>query len=245
MTLLTEATDVFAATATGGRSAVAFLARYIEGAAKIFTSAHAKAVDDVLAALSDEGWHLSVAAMVDDQAACEPAAFATGFAHDVDVAGVFEAPSLGAAVAGTVRLERAGWSRRLATEWLIGPREFAAVHGKGPAIDRPWGFIALWEWNDAWAAASAAVRRDYDAECDVAFAADLALNVNIAGRHRLDWASSWHHLGVWEAAAPETVDAAMREHERAADFKFTTSRHYIGLRRPLAELIAVPSGRDR
>jgi hypothetical protein len=34
----------------------------------------------------------------------------------------------------------------------------------------------------------------------------------------------------------------MREHERVADFKFTTSRHYLGLRRPLAELIAGGSG---
>jgi hypothetical protein len=235
MTLLTEATDVFAAT-TEGRAAVVFLASYV-GDTNIFTPAHARAVDDVLVALSREGWHLSVAAMIDDQAESEPAAFATGFAHDVDVAGIFEAPSLGAAMDGTVRLEWAGWSRRFSTEWLIGPREFAAVRGSGPAIDRPWGFMALWEWNDAWAAASAAERRDYDAECDIAFAADLALNVNIAGRHRLDWASSWHHLGVWEAATPETVDVAMREHERVADFKFTTSRHYIGPRRPLAELI--------
>src|SRR5579872_7463479 len=77
MTLLTEATDVFAAT-TGGRAAVVFLASYV-GDTNIFTPAHARAVDDVLVALSREGWHLSVAAMIDDQAESEPAAFATGF----------------------------------------------------------------------------------------------------------------------------------------------------------------------
>jgi hypothetical protein len=242
MTLLTEATDVFAAATTGGRCAVVFLARYLPAAPAIFTPDHAGAIDELLAAFAREDWHLSVAAMIDSSPAREATAFATGFAHDVDVAGVFEAPTMAAALEGTIRLEQAGWARRFATQWLVGPREFAAVHGKGPPVERPWGFIALWEWNDAWAAASAAARREYDAECDIAFAADLALNVNIAGRHRLDWASSWHHLGVWEAATPETVDAAMREHERVADFKFTTSRHYLGLRRPLAELIAGGSG---
>jgi len=34
------------------------------------------------------------------------------------------------------------------------------------------------------------------------------------------------------------IDAAMRGHEAAADFKFTTSRHVVGRRRPLADLIA-------
>lgn len=242
MTLLTETTDVFAAATTSGRCAVVFLASYLPTTSGIFTPDHAAAIDDVLGSFSREDWLLSVSAMIEPSAARRPTAFATGFAHGVDIAGVFEAPTMAAALEGTIRLERAGWARRFATQWLIGPREFAAVRGNGPPAERPWGFIALWEWNDAWAAASAGERRQYDAECDIAFAADLALNVNIAGRHRLDWASSWHHLGVWEAATPETVDAAMREHERVADFKFTTSRHFLGLRRPLAELIAEPSG---
>jgi hypothetical protein len=242
MTLLTEATDVFAAATTSGRCAVVFLARYLPAETAIFTPNHAGAINEVLAALAREDWRLSVAAMINPSAAPEPTAFATGFAHDVDIAGVFEAPTVTDALEGTIKLEQAGWARRFATQWLIGPREFAAVHGRGPPVERPWGFIALWEWNDAWAAASSAARREYDIECDVAFAADMALNVNIAGRHRLDWASSWHHLGIWETAAPETVDAAMREHERVADFKFTTSRHYVGLRRPLAELIAAGNG---
>jgi hypothetical protein len=73
MTLLTDATDVFAAATTSGRAAVAFLASYVEDK-KIFTPVHARAVDDVLAALSREGWHLSVAAMIDDDVESEPAA---------------------------------------------------------------------------------------------------------------------------------------------------------------------------
>jgi len=77
----------------------------------------------------------------------EPYVFETGFAHDADLVGAFEAPSLSAALAGTVRLERAGWARRFATEWLLGPREFSTVHGRGERTDHSWGFLALWEWN--------------------------------------------------------------------------------------------------
>lgn len=240
MTLLTEATDVFAAAETSERCVVLFIAR--SQPAGPFEPAHLYDVRSVLDALEAEGWLLSLRAMIEPSARTEPMAFDTGFAHDADIVGVFEAPTISAALAGTVRLEAAGWSRRFATQWLVGPREFAAVNGTGPAIEREWGFIALWEWNDAWAAASAEARRDYDAECDVAFQGDLGFNVNIAGRHRLDWASSWHHLGVWEADRPETVDAAIRGHERAADFKFTTSRHFVGRRRPLAELLESAAG---
>jgi len=240
--LLTGETEVFAAAGSGGRCAVLFLASYQPQQPRIFTAEHAAALDRELALLAEEGWLLSVSRMVDESRTDEPSAFDTGFAHDVDVAGVFEAPSIAAALAGTVRLERAGWSRRFATRWMIGPREFASVRGSGPDIDRPWGFIALWEWNDNWAAATAEQRREYDIECDIAFKGDLALNVNIAGRHRFDWSTSWHHLGVWESGSPEAVNEAITGHERVADFKFTTSRHYLGLRRPLAELIRFPSG---
>ncbi len=192
----------------------------------------------VLSDLRAEGWQLSVRAMFDPASEAEPTAFDTGFAHAVDVAGAFEAPSLSAALAGTVRLEQAGWSRRFATEWLLGPREFATVGGLGDAARHEWGFLALWEWNDAWSAATGPERRAYDAECDVAFAGDVALDIGIAGRHRLDWGQFLHHIGIWEAPSIATVDRAMRGHEDAADFKFTTSRHFIGRRRPLAELIA-------
>ena len=238
MTLLTDATGVFAAAETSGRCIVVFLARRQPATTGIFGARERAAIDAVLHQLQAEDWRLSVRAMFDPDTAAAPAAFDTGFAHAVDIAGAFEAPSLSAALAGTVRLERAGWSRRFATEWLLGPREFATVGGRGMDTARDWGFLALWEWNDAWCAASAAERREYDAECDVAFAGDVALDIAIAGRHRLDWASSWHHVGIWEVPSPAVVDEAMRGHERAADFKFTTSRHLIGRRRALTDLMA-------
>ena len=109
--------------------------------------------------------------------------------------------------------------------------------GAASGRDHSWGFLALWEWNDAWSAATKAERRAYDEECDVAFKGDVALGINIAGRHRLDWASRWHHAGLWEAPSLGSVDLAMQGHEAAADFKFTTSRHYVGRLRPLADFI--------
>lgn len=238
MTLLTEATDVFAAAEPTGRCVVAFLAKRQPVSAGAFGAPEREAIAAVLRNLQAEEWCLSVRAMFDPDGSLEPMAFDTGFAHAVDFAGAFEAPSLSAALAGTVRLEQAGWSRRFATEWLLGPREFATVGGLGDAARHEWGFLAFWEWNDAWAAATGPERREYDFECDVAFKGDVALDIGIAGRHRLDWASSWHHLGIWEAPSLAAIDTAMLGHEHAADFKFTTSRHVIGKRRPLAELIA-------
>jgi hypothetical protein len=233
MTLLTDPTGVFLAQAGTPACGVMFLARRQART----TDTDLSAIEAVLTQLRTEGWSLSVGTMLDPDRGHTPIGYATGFAHDVDLGGLFEAPSIAAAVAGTIALERVGWGKLFATEWILGPREFAAVHGASSAEERGWGFLALWEWNDAWSAATPVARRDYDAECDVAFASDLASGINIAGRHRMDWSSRWHHLGVWEADTPERVDAAMREHERAADFKFTTSRHYIGRAAPLISLI--------
>jgi hypothetical protein len=237
MTLLSEATDVFAATESVGRCIVFFLARRQPLTAGAFGTSEKNRICEVLRTLQAEGWLMSVRAMFDPETRTEPSAFDAGFAHAVDMVGAFEAPSLSAALAGTVRLERAGWSRRFATEWLLGQREFAPVEAGGKAVDRQWGFVALWEWNDAWSAATRKERRDYDAECDVAFNGDLALGINIAGRHRLDWASSWHHIGIWEAPSLTAIDLAMRGHEAVADFKFTSSRHLVGRLRPLTEMI--------
>jgi hypothetical protein len=233
MTLLTDPTGVFAAQSGTPRCAVLFLAKRQARA----TGTDIAAIEAELLRLKEQGWRLSMRAMLDPDVSDEPTAYATGFAHEVDFGGLFEAPSIAAAMAGTIALEHAGWATLFATEWMLGPREFAAVHGAEAGGDRLWGFLALWEWNDAWSVATPAERREYDAECDVAFASDLASGIDIAGRHRLDWASRWHHLGAWEAESTERVDAAMREHERAADFKFTTSRHYIGRRSPLLALI--------
>lgn len=236
MTLLTGETDVFSAAAASQRCAVMFLAKR-QGEALDSCAAERAGVEAVLDIFRADGWLLSIRAMFEPDGVNEPMALDTGFAHAVDLAGVFEAPSLSAALEGTVRLERAGWARLFTTEWLIGPREFSTVRGTGGDIERPWAFLALWEWNDAWSAADAATRTEYDAECDVAFKGDLGFAINIAGRHRLDWAHGWHHLGAWEAPSAEAIDAAITGHEHAADFMFTTSRHVIGPVRPLRDLL--------
>jgi hypothetical protein len=239
MTLLTDATDIFAAAEPSGRCIVAFLAKRQAPAQGVFGVRERDQLISLLRSLQAEGWRLSVRALFDPESRAEPTVFDTGFAHAVDVVGAFEAPSLSEALEGTIRFEHAGWARRFATEWLLGPREFATVTGHAHSVDHPWGFIALWEWNDAWSAATPVERRAYDAECDVAFASDVALGVNIAGRHRLDWGSSWHHIGIWEAPSMAAIDQAMRGHEEAADFRFTTSRHFVGRRRPLNAFIEV------
>ncbi len=238
MTLLTGETDVFSSAGADERTAVVFLCRRHGDTADIFGEAERRAVEATLRQLRDEGWLLSIGAMIDPETTAEAEALDAGFTHPYDVAGVFEAPSLTAAIEGTIRLEAAGWARLFSTEWMIGPREFAAVHGTGGDRPRDWGFLAFWEWNDSWAAATPDERAAYDAECDIAFKGDLSLDINIAGRHRLDWAHGWHHLGAWLAPSPEAIDTAITGHEAVADFVFTTSRHVIGRVRPIHELLA-------
>jgi hypothetical protein len=143
MTLLTEATDVFAAAERSGRCLVAFAAKRQPLATGVFGDDPALQLKDLLRALPAEGWLMSVRAMFEPNASSEPYVFDTGFAHDVDIVGAFEAPSLSAALVGTVRLERAGWARRFATEWLLGPREFSTVQGRGERTDHSWGLLAL------------------------------------------------------------------------------------------------------
>ncbi|HEX6444107.1 MAG TPA: hypothetical protein VF053_03390 [Streptosporangiales bacterium] len=232
MSSLTAPTEVFAAE-TDGRCAVVFLARlrHLEGPS--VRRRHGERVAEQLDRMADAGWSLSVDHVFGGDNA--PTGYASGFAHDVDVVGAFEAPNAAEALEGTVALEDAGWAALARTEWLLGVREFAptpAEHG-----DRPWGFVALWQWNDAWQAASADEVRAYDADCDVAFRHDLDAGARIAGRHRLDWASRWHHVGIWETPTFAMLDRAMRDHERVADFAFTTSRHYVGRRAPLVDLL--------
>jgi hypothetical protein len=240
MTSLTGETDVFASVDTGGspRASVMFVAARQDELAGVYTEDHRQAILSTLAELASEGWILSLRGVFDPAADNTPIGLDTGFTHDHDIAGVFEAPSIEAAMAGTIRLEGAGWARLFRTEWLMGLREFAPVPGEGAVADHGWAFLALWEWNDDWCRATPAERADYDLECDIAFRGDLALGVNIAGRHRLDWSHHWHHLGAWEIAHPDVADAAIRGHEDVADFKFTTSRHIVGRVTPLADLIA-------
>jgi hypothetical protein len=91
MTLLTEATDVFAASASSERCIVAFLAKRHPGRLGVFGSRQRDKVLAFMRSLRNEGWLLSVRAMFDTQGNAE-LAFDTGFAHDIDVAGAFEAP---------------------------------------------------------------------------------------------------------------------------------------------------------
>ncbi len=192
-----------------------------------------------LGLLNRQGWLLSVQEMLSGNAS-PPYAYDISATSGLTLAGLFEAPSIADALEGIDRLDRAGWSELLATQWLIGPREFAPV-GE-PTRDTPWGFIALWQWNDAWCDATLEERLAYDAECDIAFRADLAAGIAISGRHRVDLTSPWHQLAVWDAPSFQSVSEAMCMHERVADFRFTTSRHYVGQRRPLAHLLGVSHG---
>ncbi|MFH8986084.1 hypothetical protein [Streptomyces varsoviensis] len=241
MTLLSEETDVFEA-APGQRCAVLFLARRRAPSPENPD----RAVRPVMArldALKAEGWRLSVDRVLAgdgaeaDEHPDSPTVYATGFSHDVDFVGLFEAPTPSAALRGVTALEAAGWARALRTQWLIGPREFLPVVGAASRPEDDWAFFALWKWNAAWHAASAEQRRAYDLECDVAFAADVRAGAAIAGRHRLDGASEWDHVGVWRVPGVAMVQAAMREHTRVADFKFTTSRHYLGRRTRLDDAL--------
>lgn len=258
MSALGEETEVFGS-APGERCAVLFLARRrtpLPGDLDRLAPALRAELD----ALRGAGWRLSLDGVLGsagrpagqgvadpaDAGGDDPTVYATGFAHDVDFVGLFEAPTPSAALAGTVRLEQAGWARLFRTEWSLGAREFLPV--AGPASRRAahdWGFFALWKWNSAWQAASAEERRAYDLECDVAFSADLRDGAAIAGRYRLDGASPWDHIGAWRVPGPAMVDAAMREHARVADFKFTTSRHYLGRRTPFEDVLRAQDGPGR
>jgi len=240
MTSLTGDTEVFSSAAAFGspRASVMFVAWRQDELPGVYNESFRQAILAVFDELAAEGWTLALRRVFDPSAANDPVAIDTGFAHEHDIAGVFEAPSLDAAMAGTVRLERAGWARLFRTEWLMGVKEFQPVLGQGGLTDQGWVFLALWEWNDQWCEASPEARTEYDFECDIAFRGDLAHQVNIAGRHRMDWSHHWHHLGAWEIGHPDIADSAIRGHEAVADFKFTTSRHIVGRLTPLADLIA-------
>jgi hypothetical protein len=230
-TEVTVATDLFAL-GEEQRAVVFFTAR------RQSAEPAPRSLMNEIEALRTEGWRLSIDSMF--TGSDEMALYEAGFAHDVDFVGAFEAGDLAQVHAGIARLERAGWARLFRTSWLIGKREFAPVPstvGRNP--DSPWAFFALWQWNDAWQRATTAERLEYDKECDVAFTSDVGSGISIAGRHRLDPASRWHHLGMWEVPGLALLDNAMATHERVADFKFTTSLHYIGRRRPMADVLGV------
>jgi hypothetical protein len=93
MTLLTEATDVFAAAESSGRCVVAFLCKRQPVPPGAFGAREREEIATVLRSLQAEDWRLSVRAMFDPESSVEPTAFDSGFACAIDFAGAFEAPA--------------------------------------------------------------------------------------------------------------------------------------------------------
>ncbi len=191
-------------------------------------------LNEALARLRSVGWTVALQDMVGRRSA-GPTVYRADAFHDIDFFGLFEAPDWDAALTGIAALEAAGWGRLAATEWLLGPRDLPPTPAAAPP-QRALGFLALWNWNDAWHAASEAERRAYDAECDVAFAADTGLGADQAGRFATALTSGWDHVSLWELPDPEILAISMGWHERARDFMFTASSHCIGRAIPFADL---------
>ncbi len=146
--------------------------------------------------------------------------------------GLFEAPGLDEAHRGISGLMQAGWGQTFGrTQWIVGPRDLPPSLGEGPFEDGL-GFLALWDWNDAWHQASVEERAAYDLDCDVAFAYDVELGIDIFGRFDTSATSDWDHAALWEVPDLRTLTEAMHGHEIQDDFMFTTSHHLIG--RPIA-----------
>lgn len=210
---------------------VAFIARFDPEAPR---PSLLPALNRELSSLQASGWSLSLPEMV-GRDPVGPTVYRARAFHGIDFFGLFEAPGWDTALAGIAALEAAGWGRLAATEWLVGPRDQPPTPA-APIPQRALGFLALWNWNDAWHAATPAQRRAYDAECDVAFAADTRLGADQAGRFATALTSGWDHLSLWELPDPETLAVSMGWHERQRDFMFTTSSHYIGRAVPFVDL---------
>lgn len=197
-------------------------------------------VDEILAELCElasEGWHLSphlAAGREDDP--WTPRVYWSSAFRNIDLFGIFEAPSLAGAFEGVSRLRLRGWDVLFeTTEWLIGPRDLPPDLGEGPH-NGGLGFLALWDWNDAWHKAAPEERARYDAECDVAFTYDVTLGIDLFGRFACGALGGWDHAALWEVPNLDVLTTAMGAHETQADFMFTTSSHFIGRPIPLSQL---------
>lgn len=235
MDALSAETDVFSKADDGSAVLFSFTRRTPTTSLSPVRAREARRdVGEVVQQFRREGWKLSVASMF-DAASHDAEIYQTGFAHGIDGVTAWEAPDVASAVSAVGRLAAAGWEFLHESSWLIGPREFRPVPapGRDPA-GCDWAMFAFWEWNDQWQAATPQEVTEYDAECDVAFRADVDSGISIAGRYRMDAGSNWHHLAVWELPDVRTLESAMNEHERVADFKFTSSQHYLGRRAPLS-----------
>jgi hypothetical protein len=209
---------------------VVFVSRWREPRA---SRGRLREITDAVADLRREGWKTSLGELVGGDGV--PTVYLTGPYHEPGFFGAFEAPGLAAALRGVAHLEKAGWSRVAVTQWLLGPRDLPPVPARARNRE-PLGFLALWRWNDAWHAAGLEERAAYDAECDRAFGTDTRLGADQAGRFATAMTSSWDQAALWEVADLETLEQCMRAHEDVGDFMFTTSRHYVGRARSLAEL---------
>lgn len=236
MESLSAETDVFRK-AEGGRAILFSSNRRRSAARSTFDDAVRQVISSTLDELAGEGWRMSLSTMIDD-GPHDTEVYRTGFTHDFDFIAAWEAPSLFEAEAAIRRLRDVGWDHLFVSDWQIGPREFAPVPTSGrSAVGCGWAMFAFWEWNDQWHAATPAEVVEYDAECDVAFRSDIGSGVSIAGRYRMDVGSNWDHLALWEVPEVQTLTRAMREHERVADFKFTTSQHYLGRRAAMSDYL--------
>jgi hypothetical protein len=186
------------------------------------------AVERRAARLAAEGWTVDPHAAPGRPGAGRARCYRASAFQAHDVFGVFEAPGLEAAHRGISALCEDGWGRLFdETMWLVGPRDMFPVAGAGPHAGAV-GFLALWDWNDAWHAADPEERRVYDADCDVAFHFDVDLGIDLFGRFRTSGESGWDHAALWECPDLSALTRAMGAHEAQRDFMFTTSSHFVG-----------------
>ncbi len=177
--------------------------------------------------LGTNGWLLSADEMTTGRRA--PVVYDASRYHGATWFGVFEAPAWSSLEQGLAETTRLGWDDLFRTVWLIGPRDLAPTPPT-LATENNFGFLALWNWNDAWHAATPEDRRAYDADCDRAFARDTAFGALQAGRFATGLLSAWDQLALWEVADEATLTSCMAGHEAVGDFQFTTSRHLLGRR---------------
>jgi len=192
----------------------------------------ARPLGGALQSLADAGWRLDPQHIAGRVKVGTPTIYWSEPFQNVAAFGLFEAPGLYEAHLGITRLMEAGWGQTFSrTQWIVGPRDLPPSLGGGP-FERGLGFLALWDWNDAWHAASPEEVAAYDLDCDVAFECDVDLGCDIFGRFDTSATSDWDHAALWEVPDLLTLTEAMHGHEIQDDFMFTTSHHLIG--RPIA-----------
>jgi len=196
-------------------------------------------VDANLKLLANEGWSINPRFGAGRAAANEPMLYFAEPYQSIGAFGLLEAPDLRAIEDGIARLQASSWNRAFErTQWLVGQRDQAPSLSK-EAREADLGFLALWDWNDAWHKATPDERTSYDAECDVAFDFDTAIGCDIFGRFDMGGYSGWDHAALWEVPNLAALTKAMDAHEAQRDFMYTTSSHFIGRPVTLRELGAI------